>query len=160
MHEIAWQQLGLRSEYSFNRTTLLRGLYTYDTFREAWSQVRFDFSSIGTDSRVNLNAQYDGVNHTWSTLNGSFDGLRWGRAKFAALFAYNGYTKEFETKQYAVTYDLHCAEAVLAVQENNYGFRPGRQIFLLIRLKALPFDLPFGTGTRGQGVGVGSGANF
>jgi LPS-assembly protein len=158
--EIAWQQLGLRSEWTPRSGILFRSLLTYDTFQQAFSQLRFDFSSIGRDTRLNLNAQYDGIQHTWSTLNGSVDGLRFGRTKIAALFTYNGYLKKFDTKQYAFTYDLHCAEAVLAIQENNFGFRPGRQIFLMIRLKALPFDVPFGTGTRGQGVGFGSGTNF
>lgn len=158
--EIAWQQLGIRSEWTPRNGILLRGLYTYDTFNQAFSQLRFDFTAIGRETRLNANAQYDGLQHTWSTLNGSIDGLRVGRTKISALASYNGYLKKFDTKQYAFTYDLHCAEAVLAIQENNFGFRPGRQIYLMVRIKALPFDLPFGTGTRGQGVGFGSGTNF
>ena len=158
--EIAWQQVGIRSEWTPRSGILFRGLYTYDTYQQAFSQLRFDLSSYGRETRGNLNAQYDGIQHTWSTFNGSIDGVRVGRTKISALFSYNGYLKKFETRQYAFTYDLHCAEAVLAVQENNFGFRPGRQIFLLLRIKALPFDLPFGTGTRGQGVGFGSGTNF
>lgn len=158
--EIAWQQLGIRSEWTPRSGILFRGLYTYDTYQQVFSQLRFDLTSYGREARGNLNAQYDGVQHTWSTFNGSIDGLRMGRIKLAALFSYNGYLKTFETKQYAITYDLHCAEAVLAVQENNFGFRPGRQVYFLIRIKALPFDIPFGTGTRGQGVGFGSGTNF
>ena len=158
--EIAWQQLGIRSEWTPRTGILFRGLYTYDTYQQAFSQLRFDLSSYGREARGNLNAQYDGIQHTWSTFNGSIDGLRLGRTKISALFSYNGYLKKFETKQYAFTYDLHCAEAVLAIQENNFGFRPGRQIYLLLRIKALPFDVPFGTGTRGQGVGFGSGTNF
>ncbi len=158
--EIAWQQVGIRSEWTPRSGILLRGLYTYDTYQQAFSQLRFDLSSYGRETRGNLNAQYDGIRHTWSTINGSIDGLRLGRTKISALFSYNGYLKTFETKQYAFTYDLHCAEAVLAIQENNFGFRPGRQVFLLLRIKALPFDVPFGTGTRGQGVGFGSGTNF
>lgn len=158
--EIAWQQLGIRSEWTPRGGILFRSLLTYDTFQQAFSQLRFDFSAVGRETRLNLNAQYDGIQHTWSTFNGSVDGLRFGRTKISALFTYNGYLKKFDTKQYAFTYDLHCAEAVLAIQENNFGFRPGRQIFLMLRIKALPFDLPFGTGTRGQGVGFGSGTNF
>jgi len=158
--EIAWQQLGIRSEWTPRAGILLRGLYTYDTFNQAFSQLRFDFTAIGKQTRFNANAQYDGLQHTWSTLNGSIDGLRIGRTKISALATYNGYLKKFDTKQYAFTYDLHCAEAVLAIQENNFGFRPGRQVYLMVRIKALPYDLPFGTGTRGQGVGFGSGTNF
>lgn len=158
--EIAWQQLGLRSEWTPRDGILVRGLYTYDTYDQVFSQLRFDVSAYGREARANFNAQYDGKQHTWSAFNGSIDGLRFGRVKLAALFSYNGYLKQFETKQYAITYDLHCAEAVLAVQENNFGFRPGRQIYFLLRIKALPFDIPFGTGTRGQGVGLGTGTNF
>ena len=158
--QIAWQQVGLRSEWTPRRGILARGLYTYDTYQQAFSQLRFDFSSIGREARLNLNAQYDGIQHTWSTVNGSVDGIRVGRTKIAALFSYNGYLNKFESRQFAFTYDLHCAEAVLAIQENDTGFRPGRQVFLLIRLKALPFELPFGVGTRGQGVGVGNGTSF
>lgn len=158
--EVAWQQVGLRSEWTPRNGILLRGLYTYDTFNSVWSQLRFDFAAYGRETRLNLNAQYDGQQHTWSTLAGSVDGLRIGRTKISALFSYNGYLKEFDTKQYAVTYDLHCAEAILSVQENNFGFRPGRQIYFMIRIKAFPYDVPFGTGTRGQGVGYGQGVGF
>ena len=158
--QIAWQQVGIRSEWTPRPGIIARGLYTYDTYQQAFSQLRFDLTAYGRETRLNLNAQYDGIRHTWSTANGTVDGLRFGRVKIAALFSYNGYLKKFETRQYAFTYDLHCAEAVLAIQENETGFRPGRQIYLLFRLKALPFDLPFGTGTRGQPVGIGSGTSF
>ncbi len=159
--EIAWQQVGLRSEWTPRAGILFRGLYTYDTYQQAFSTLRFDFSSYGRQARLNLNAQYDGIRHTWSSFNGVVDGLQVGRTKISALFAYNGYTKQFETRQYAFTYDLHCAEAVLAIQESTTGFRPGRQIYFLLRIKALPFDLPFGVGNRGQGVGYGgSGTSF
>lgn len=157
---IGWQQVGLRSEWTPSPNTLIRGLYTYDTYQQAFSSLRFDASTFHGDFRLNLNAQYDGIQHTWTTLNGTVDGLKVGRTKIAALFSYNGLLKKFESTQFAFTYDLHCAEAVLAVQENDTGFRPGRQIYFLIRLKAVPFDLPFGTGTRGQPLGVGSGTSF
>ena len=158
--QIAWQQVGIRSEWTPRPGIVARGLYTYDTYQQAFSQLRFDFSAIGREARLNLNAQYDGIQHTFSTVNGSIDGIRLGRTKIAAVFSYNGYLRKFESKQFAFTYDLHCAEAVLAIQENDTGFRPGRQVFLLLRLKALPFDLPFGTGTRGQGLGFGNGTSF
>ena len=158
--KIGWQQVGIRNEWTPRSGILLRGLYTYDTYQQAFSQLRFDFSSIGRETRLNLNAQYDGIRHIWSTFNGTVDGLRIGRTKISALFQYNGYLKKFDSRQYAFTYDLHCAEAVLAVQENDTGFRPGRQIYLLLRLKAIPFDLPFGTGTRGQPIGLGNGISF
>ncbi len=157
---IGWQQVGIRSEWTPRTGILLRGLYTYDTYQHAFSQLRFDFSSVGREARLNLNAQYDGIRQVWSTFNGTVDGLHIGRTKIAALFQYNGYLQKFDARQYAFTYDLHCAEAVLAIQENDTGFRPGRQIYLLLRLKALPFDLPFGTGTRGQPLGLGNGINF
>ena len=158
--QIAWQQVGIRSEWTPRSGIVARGLYTYDTYQQAFTQLRFDFSAIGREARLNLNTQYDGIQHTFSTVNGSIDGLRIGRTKIAAVFSYNGYLQKFESKQFAFTYDLHCAEAVLAIQENDTGFRPGRQVFLLLRLKAFPFDIPFGTGTRGRALGFGNGTSF
>jgi hypothetical protein len=75
----------------------------------------------------------------------------------SALLLYNGFLERFDSRHFAFTYDLHCAEAVLQIIENNVGFRPGREFLFFIRIKALPFDSPFGTGRLGQPIGLGGG---
>jgi len=75
----------------------------------------------------------------------------------SALLAYNGYLKKFEEKHFSFIYDLHCAEAVLQVRESNVGFRSGREIYFFIRIKAFPFDTPFGLTRRGAPIGTATG---
>jgi hypothetical protein len=139
---------------------MLRGLYTYDTFDSVWEDARLDFSYMPGTFRMTLGADYDGPSHTVSAINAYIDALKVGRVTLSTALAWNGYLNHFDTVQASFDYDLHCADAILEVQQNNSGFRPGTQLYFYIRLKALPYQVPFGTGTRGQAVGFNNGTAF
>ncbi|MFZ4508644.1 MAG: hypothetical protein ACOYON_13195 [Fimbriimonas sp.] len=156
----AWQQVGIRTEWRPTGRFLLRGLTSYDTFQKAWSSVRLDTSLKSGPTFLSLGTRYDGIRHTWGNANLFVDNIQVGKIKASAVLAYNGYLKQFESQQYAITYNLHCAEAVLTVVDNSTGFRSGRTITLFVRIKALPFDTGFGAGTRGQPIGTGTGRDF
>lgn len=155
-----WQQVGVRIEYKPYQSFLARSLLTYDTTQRAWSNLRLDVTYTKDQSRVAFAARFDGVNHTWSNVNLYLDGLQFGKTKVSASFQYNGYLKQFDSKQYSFIYDLHCSEALLTIIENNTGFRTGRQLYFSIRLKAFPFSSPFGTGTGGQAIPISTGRDF
>ena len=155
-----WQNLTLRADYEPNSRLLARVASNYDTFRQVWSNVRFDLGWKVSEGYISLNSRYDGERHTWANFNLFADGLRWGKLKTAVAFSYNGYTKQVEARHLSLTYDLHCWEGVLQIIDNPVGFRKGREIGLFIRLKALPFETPFGLGRRGQSVGSGAGVGF
>ncbi len=155
--ETAWQQVSLRTEYRPNDSILARGLSTYDPTLSKWSNTRIDISIDRANTFYGIGARYDGIRGTWANLNLFVDGLKLGKVTASALLNYNGYTKQFDTKQFSLIYDMHCTEAVLQVLENNVGFRPGRQVYFFLRIKALPFSTPFGTGTQGQPIGIGTG---
>ena len=152
-----WQTVGLRSEWRPKSWFQFRTLANYDTTRESLGTVRFDALYKPGATTVSLGARYDGISKEWGSANLFVDGLKYGRLKFSTVLAYNGYLKQFEATHYSFTYDLHCAEAILQVLDNNVGFRSGRQVYFFLRLKAFPFDTPFGTGTRGQAIGTGAG---
>ncbi|HEY0868343.1 MAG TPA: hypothetical protein VGE01_13240 [Fimbriimonas sp.] len=156
----AWQQVGVRAEYTPLRNILLRSLATYDSFNERWSNVRIDTTWQPGATTVSLGARYDGFQQVWGNVNLYIDNLKWGRTRFSTMLAYNGYTKRLDAQEYSFIYDLHCAEAILTVVESQVGYRPGRDIQFFIRLKALPFDSIFGTGKRGSPVGIGTGRDF
>ncbi len=158
--QTAWQSLGVRSEWTPAKWFSLRSLSTYDTFNKNWSNVRLDMSYNPGATRVGIGARYDGFRHTWGNVNLFVDGFKMGRLKVSSLLAYNGYLKQFEARHFAFTYDLHCAEAMLQIIDNPIGFRPGTQISFFIRLKAFPFDSPFGLGRSGQSFGTGTGFGF
>lgn len=158
--QTAWQSVGVRSEWTPAPWFRLRSLSTYDTFNKGWSNVRLDLAWEAGATRVGFGARYDGFRHTWGNVNIFVDGFKWGRLKTSALLVYNGYLEEFEARHFSFTYDLHCAEAILQIIDNPTGFRSGTQISFFIRLKALPFDTPFGTGRRGQSFGTGTGFGF
>lgn len=153
----AWQPVGLRAEFKPAQWFSLRALPIYDPFRQAWSSVRMDLTYIPGATYVAVGARYDGIRQVWGAVNLFVDGLKYGRLKTSALFNYNGYLRKFEDKQYSFTYDLHCAEAILQIRENNIGFRTGREIYFFIRLKAFPFDTPFGNSRRGAPLGTATG---
>lgn len=158
--DIPWQQVGVRAEYALNNSFSFRSLSTYDTFQQSWSNVRLDATWRFADANIALGARYDGISHTWSNANAYLDGLEYGKTRFAAILSYNGFTERFDSQQYNLIYDLHDAEAVLTVSDFGTGFRSGREITFLIRLKIFPIDTNFGVGRRGQPLGTGSGRDF
>lgn len=156
--QMAWQNVGARLEWKPADYIQLRGLSSYDPFRHSWSNIRLDLAYQAGDTFLAIGARYDGFRHTWGNVNVYLDGFKIGpRIKTSALMTYNGYLRKFESRHLAVTYDLHCAEAILQVIDNQTGFRPGTQVAFFIRLKAFPFDTPFGLGRRGQSIGTGTG---
>jgi LPS-assembly protein len=155
-----WQPVGIRTEYSLKNYFALRGLSTYDPTLGEWTSVRLDLTYKPGATSLAIGSRYDGTRHTWTSVSLSLINLKMGRTKFSADLAYNGYTERFDTQQYNVIYDLHCAEAVFTLTNQNFGFRPGNQIEFFIRLKALPFDGNFGFGTRGQPITTNTGRDF
>lgn len=158
--DIPWQQVGLRTEFRQGKWFQFRTLSTYDTFQQQWSSVRLDFGYQPGATLVTVGARYDGIRQTWSNANIFINDLRMGKAKLSAILTYNGYTKEFDSQQYSMIYDLHCAEAIMTWTENNSGFRAGREIQFFVRLKAFPFNSIFGVGPRGEPIGTGTGSDF
>jgi hypothetical protein len=153
--QVAWQAVGVRLEYRPVDYISLRALSTYDSFQEAWSNLRIDLAYQPGATFVGLGAKYDGIRRTWSSLSGFVDGFKWGRLRTSAMFNYNGYLKRFEARHFQFTYDLHCAEAILTIIDNPVGFRAGTSVNFYMRLKAFPFNTGFGTGTSGQPVSLG-----
>lgn len=156
----AWQTVGLRTDWEPNDKFRLRSNAQYDSFRQVWSNVRFDLGWRVSQGFVSVGTRFDGERHTWGNFNILADGLTWKRLKASVAVSYNGYTKQFEARHLSLTYDLHCAEAILQIIDNPVGFRKGTEVSFFIRLKALPFDTPFGFGRRGQAVGSGAGTGF
>lgn len=156
--QTAWQSMGVRMEFRPYDWLQLRGLSTYDPFRKVWSNVRLDLAYQAGDTFLAIGARYDGFRHTWGNINIYVDGFKIGpKIKTSALATYNGYLRKFESRHLSLTYDLHCAEAIFQVIDNQTGFRPGTQFGFFVRLKAFPFDTPFGLGRRGQPIGIGTG---
>ncbi|MBX3120118.1 MAG: LPS-assembly protein LptD [Fimbriimonadaceae bacterium] len=158
--EVGWQPVGVRMEWQPTDGFLMRGQTTYDPRLSTWSNLTLDMGYAHNDTFLSIGARYDGIRQVWGNFNVYLDGFRVGRTRVAALLTYNGYLKKFDSKHYSLIYDLHCAEAVLEVLENNFGFRSGREVYFSIRLKAFPFGSNFGTGTRGQPIGIGTGSGF
>lgn len=155
-----WQQVGIRAEYKLGNNFSARALSTYDTTRHDFSSTRFDLTMAGKSTYLSLGAKYDGQRSKWSAANIFVDGLQFGRLRTSVLLNYNGYTNSFDAVHFSFIYDLHCAEAVLQYIDNPTGFYGGRAIYFFIRLKALPFDTPFGSGNQGQPIGTGTGRDF
>ena len=155
-----WQQVGIRSEYRLGNSFSLRTLSSYDTFQQTWSNLRVDTTWQTPKLSASLGARYDGFNKSWANINAFVEGVEIGKTRFGAVFNYNGFTKQFDSQQYNVVYDLHCFEAILTVSDFGTGFRAGQEVGFFIRLKAIPFDSNFGRGRLGQALGSGTGRDF
>jgi len=152
-----WQTVNMRTEWMPASWFQFRTYSTYDTSQEKLSNIRFDVGYKPGATFVGVGAKYDGIRHTWGNLSVFVDGLKMGRLKLSTLLIYNGYLKKFESRHFSFTYDLHCAEAIFQVLDNPTGYRSGTQYVFMIRLKAFPFNTPFGTGRTGQSLGLGDG---
>ncbi len=158
--DTGWQQVGLRAEYGVGREFLFRALATYDSFQEVWSNVRLDAQIVRGTANIAIGTRYDGIRHTFGNVNVFADGLQFGRTRFAAILAYNGYLNRFDSQQIQAVYDLHDAEAVFTYSDYGTGFRSGRELRFFIRLKAFPFFDNFGLGRQGQPLGTATGRDF
>lgn len=157
---VPWQSIQLRQEWRPTAWFQLRGLTTYDTFRKGWANTRFDIAWQAGDTFFGLAARYDFQRHTWGNINFLMEGLQTGRLRTSLLLNYNGFSRRFEARHLSLIYDLHCTEAILTILDNPVGFNRGTQIGFFLRLKALPFNTGFGTGTQGQPLGLGTGFGF
>ena len=158
--EVGWQSPSVRLEYEPAQWFSFRTVANYDADLEDWSNFRFDLGWKAGQTSFYAAGTYDARLEKLGNVGFFLDGLKWGRLKISALLQYNGFLKRFDSQHYAFTYDLHCTEAVLQIIENNFGFRPGREILFFIRIKALPFDSSFGLGRQGQPIGLGGGRGF
>lgn len=152
-----WQSVGLRSEWNPAPYVALRTLATYDTTLKSWSSIRMDLGYKPGATFISAGLLYDGTQHRIGEFEVFIDALKWGPLKSSIILDYDGYTHQFTAEHFQFVYDLHCAEAILQILNNPVGFRPGAQIGFFLRLKAFPFNTPFGIGTRGQAVGGGVG---
>jgi len=159
-HETPYQPVGIRMEYSPHTWLLARSTAVYDPFIHSWSNIRLDVSYKPGATFIGFGARYDATRHTFADLNAYVQALRWGRSKIDLIATYDGFAKQFTSRQINITYDLHCAEAVFEIINNQYGFQSGTQFAFYLRLKAFPFNTGFGTGTRGQPIGIGTGVGY
>lgn len=155
-----WISPGLKFEYLPTADFKARLTGNYIPQLSAIGNIRFDLAWQAGATFVGVGLRYDGVRNQWANLNLFVDAFKIGRLKVSALFLYNGYLSKFDSRHLALTYDLHCAEAVLQILENNTGFRPGREYLFFIRIKGLPFDTPFGIGRQGEPLGYGTGGGW
>ena len=109
---------------------------------------------------TSISARYDAYAHAWASVAAYIDGIKYGKTRIGTTLNFNGYTRRFDSQQYNMIYDLHCAEAVFSLSDYGTGFRSGREIGFFIRLKAIPVDSNFGRGRLGNALGSGSGRDF
>ncbi len=158
--QIAWQSPAIRLEYEPTDRFRFRALANYNAFAQRWGSVRLDTMYRQGDFTFAASANYDAGSGRWGSVNLFADALRWGRLSASVLLQWNGFTRQFDSRQFSFAYDMHCTEAILQILEDNTGFSPGRQIAFFIRIKGLPFDSAFGTGRLGQPVGGGTGPSY
>jgi LPS-assembly protein len=156
----SFQDVGIKTEWNPRNYFQMRTLSTYDTTAKSISNIRVDFAYKPGATFLSAGFRYDGIQHKIGEVDLYVDAFKWGRLKTSMILDYDGYIKQFTAKHFSFTYDLHCAEAILQILDNPTGFRAGTQIGFYFRLKAFPFNTPFGVGTRGQAVGAGTGRDF
>lgn len=156
----AWNTVGVALQYQPAKWLRAISTSTYDPNSHVWqnSRIRLDWKPGATT--VMMEARYDAERSVWGNLNLRVEGFQWGRLKTSVLMLYNGYTRQFETQQYNLIYDLHCAEAILSYVNTPFGYRRSNDLQFTIRLKAFPYRSNFGLGVSGQPLDTSTGVDF
>lgn len=155
-----WAPVGLRLEYQPKDYLLVREQTTYDPFLKGVADSRFDVTYKPGATLVGIGARYDNTRGKWAETDIFVNALKWARLTADIRASYNGYSDSFSTIQFSCVYDLHCAQAIFQVTDNQLGFQNGVSYSFFINIKGLPFNNGFGAGTRGQGFGYGTGAGY
>src|SRR5579884_272308 len=112
------------------------------------------------DFAIDLNTSYDPQAHNFAQINTQFD-IPLGRSwRITGLLRYNGYTKAFESRNFEITHDWDCMEASLTYTEAPLSYRPYREIYFTLRIKAFPFFRSFAHGPAGEALGPGIGTIY
>lgn len=155
-----WEFVNLRTEWTpFENMRFLSSI-NYDPVRKQWGILDSRFYWKLSQGALAFSTRYDMERKTFGTINFLARSIPYGKLQASFLLSYNGYTKKMMDKEISLIYDLHCAEAILYYADRTFGFRPGQEWGLFLRLKALPTSVPFGIGTQGQPLGINEGFNF
>ncbi|MBL8049260.1 MAG: LPS-assembly protein LptD [Chthonomonas sp.] len=153
-----WQLVNMRLDYEPTRDLYVRTTTSYDSLRAKWQNVRINGGlRFAQDKFLNFGTRFDAERHVWGNVNIYAEGLTYKQFRFNALLSYNGYLKQFESRQLQAIYDMHCTELIVQVSDTRVGFRRGTEFGIYLRIKAVPFETPFGIGRRGQALGTGTG---
>jgi len=155
-----WQTVGIRLDYEPSKELYIRNNMSFDTYRARWGDIRTDMGFKTGGGFIVIGSRYDSLRNKFGSLNLYAQGLKWGRLTSSLLLNYNGYTKQFDSQQAELTWDMHCSEAYFQIINNPTGFRNGVQLSFGVRIKGLPMDTGFGAGRRGNAIGTGTGGGF
>ncbi|MBC8137124.1 MAG: hypothetical protein H8F28_14690, partial [Fibrella sp.] len=105
--------------------------------------------------------RYDPRTRKFPQITGSLETPLFGdKANFTAFAGYNGVTKQFDYRSFALTRILHDYEITLRYVNQPFGFRTEQGFSFTIRLKALPGAVFSNTGQYGTPLDTGTGEVF
>lgn len=146
-----WQPLNLGLQWQPSKEWQLNVQATLNLNEGQWNYLRAYLRGQLENLRLNLNAVYDPIRQLWANANLWID-ARLFKTPFRvqSVVAYNGYVNRFESRQFLLTWDLHCWEMSVGYVDNPLGFRPDREVVFRLRIKAFPEVQRFGVGQFGQ----------
>ena len=157
-----WQnlaiQLGLRPSGVFQ--TRFTGSYDINSgrLRDLTNRVRV---RVPGGVALDTGLRYDPRTGKFSQINALLESPLWGGLwNVYALAGYNGFTRRFEYKNFALTRAYHDYEVTFTYVDQPFGFRSEKGFNLSIRLKAFPFLQRTGVGQYGTALDTGTGEVF
>ncbi len=146
-----WQSVSARMLFRPNPRLRFDFLATYDINTGQWFNIS---NSVKIRAHKNLAIDlvgvYDPQVSRWSQVNSQFEiplGRTW---KVAGLIKYNGVLNQYQSTNFQITHEWDCMEASITYTANPNSFINDRQLFITVRLKALPFFGTFARGPAGQ----------
>lgn len=159
--ERPWQSLSTRLMWRPTPSVRFDSLATYDPntsrFFALTNSLRF---RARNDFALDILSRYDPQQGKFSQINTQFDfplGRSW---RLLGLLRYNGFSGKFESQNLQIVHEWDCLEASFTYSENPFSFRPDRQFYFTLRIKAFPFFRSFDRGPAGQALGPGLGDLF
>ncbi len=117
-------------------------------------------NDAGVDLVWSIDPNQPGIRRKFTAINTQFNtplGRSW---RITGLFQFNGGNGLIVGRNLEISHDWDCMEASLTYSETVGGYRPDRQFYLAIRIKAFPFFRAFNRGPAGGTLGTGIGSIY
>lgn len=148
-----WQSISTRMLVRPNPRLRFDFLATYDVNTGQWFNISNSVKiRANKNLAVDLVGVYDPQVDRWSQINTQYEiplGRTW---KFTGLIKYNGVLREFQSTNFQIAHEWDCLEASITYSSNPSSFVNDRELFLTVRIKAIPYFGTFARGPAGQAM--------
>jgi hypothetical protein len=159
--QFPWQDVAVRTLWSPSTSYALFTSTAYDPNRGRWRDLVNQLRLRSNEERFkfDLGTRYSIQEGKFGSVRGALDWQVDPKWRIEAFAGYNGFTKEFDYRNFRIQRDLHCWVASLTYTDRG-GLFDDKSITLNLSIKAFPVFERFGLGQFGQPLSTSVGEVF